>query len=92
MKVGIIMGGISSEKEISLKSGEEVLKHIDKTKYEVTPIVIHSKKEAVEKLIGIDFAFLALHGRFGEDGTIQALLETLNIPYSGCNILSLIHI
>ncbi len=88
MKVGIIMGGISSEREISLKSGEEVLKHINKTKYEVIPIVIHSKKEAIEKLIGIDFAFLALHGRFGEDGTIQALLETLDIPYSGCNILT----
>ena len=88
MKVGIIMGGISSEKEISLKSGEEVLKHINKTKYEVIPIVIHSKKEVIAKLIGIDFAFLALHGGFGEDGTIQALLETLDIPYSGCGVLT----
>lgn len=88
MKVGIIMGGISSEKEVSLKSGEEVLKHINKTKYEAIPIVLHSKKEAIDKLSGIDFAFLALHGRFGEDGTIQALLETLDIPYSGCHVLT----
>ena len=88
MKVGIIMGGISSEKEVSLKSGEEVLKHINKTKYEAIPIVLHSKKEAIDKLSGIDFAFLALHGRFGEDGTIQALLETLDIPYSGCRVLT----
>lgn len=88
MKVGIIMGGISSEKEVSLKSGEEVLKYINKTKYEAIPIVLHSKKEAIDKLSGIDFAFLALHGRFGEDGTIQALLETLDIPYSGCRVLT----
>lgn len=87
MKIGVIMGGISSEKEVSLSSGKSVLKYLDKSKYEdIIPIVINSKKEAIEKIKGINFAFLALHGKFGEDGTIQGLLETLGIPYSGCKV------
>lgn len=88
MKVGVIMGGISSEREISLQSGEQVLLNLNKDKYEeIIPIIIDSKSEVVEKIKGIDFAFLALHGKFGEDGTIQGLLETMGIPYSGCRVL-----
>ena len=82
------MGGISSEREISLKSGEQVLLNLNRDKYEeIIPIIIDSKSEVVEKVKGIDFAFLALHGQFGEDGTIQGLLETMGIPYSGCKVL-----
>lgn len=89
MKIGVIMGGVSSEREISLKSGEEVLRNLDKTKYkEIIPIVINSKREVVEKVKGIDFVFIALHGQFGEDGTIQGLLESLEIPYSGCGVMT----
>ena len=88
MKIGVIMGGISSEREISLKSGEQVLLNLNRDKYEeIIPIIIDSKSEVVEKIKGIDFAFLALHGQFGEDGTIQGLLETIGIPYSGCRVL-----
>ncbi|MDO5779635.1 MAG: D-alanine--D-alanine ligase [Clostridium sp.] len=88
MKVGVIMGGISSEREISLQSGEQVLLNLNKDKYEeIIPIIIDSKSEVVEKIKGIDFAFLALHGKFGEDGTIQGLLETMGMPYSGCRVL-----
>lgn len=82
------MGGISSEREISLQSGEQVLLNLNKDKYEeIIPIIIDSKSEVVEKIKGIDFAFLALHGKFGEDGTIQGLLETMGMPYSGCRVL-----
>jgi len=89
MKIGVIMGGVSSERDISLMSGDEVVKNLNKTKYdEVIPIVINSKREAAEKVKEIDFAFIALHGRFGEDGTIQGLLEALEIPYSGCGVLT----
>lgn len=89
MKIGVIMGGISSEREVSLKSGKEILDNINKTKYNsVSPIIINSKKDVIEKVENIDFAFLALHGKFGEDGSIQGMLESLNIPYSGCGILS----
>lgn len=89
MRIGVIMGGISSEREVSLKSGKEILRNLDKNKYEsVVPIVLDSKKDIFDKIKNIDFAFLALHGKFGEDGSIQAILESLNIPYSGCGVLT----
>ncbi|MEF9951338.1 MAG: D-alanine--D-alanine ligase [Clostridium sp.] len=88
LKVGVIMGGISSEREISLRSGKEVCQHLNSNKYEVMPIVLDSVDDIIEKVKGIDFAFLALHGKFGEDGVVQGVLETLQIPYSGCGVLS----
>lgn len=88
MKIGVIMGGISSEREISLKTGEEISKNLDKSKYKVYPIVIDKKEELINKVAGMDFIYIALHGRFGEDGTVQGILESLNIPYSGCGVLS----
>ena len=87
MKVGVIMGGISSEREISLKSGNSIVEKIDKTKYEVIPVVIDNKEDIITKVKGLDFALLALHGKFGEDGTIQGAIETMGIPYSGCKVL-----
>lgn len=88
MKVGVLMGGISSEREVSLSSGKSIIQHINKEKYEVIPVVIDKKEDVIEKLKGIDFALLALHGKFGEDGTVQSVLQTLDIPYSGCGPLS----
>lgn len=88
MRVGILMGGISSEREISLLSGEEVIRNLNKNKYQVIPLLINSKEEIFDKVKNIDFMFIALHGEFGEDGSIQAILETLNIPYSGSNPLT----
>lgn len=88
MKIGVIMGGISSEREISLKSGNSVLENIDKSKYEVESILIDKKEDIINKVKGIDFALLALHGKFGEDGNVQSVLQTLEIPYSGCGPLS----
>ena len=90
MKVGVIMGGISSEREISLNSGESILENIDKNKYDVIKIVIDKKEDIINKVREekIDFALLALHGQFGEDGTVQSVLQVLDIPYSGCGPLS----
>lgn len=84
MKVGVLMGGISTEREISLKSGEGIVASIDGEKYDVVPVVIDSKDDVINKVKDLDFAFLALHGKFGEDGSVQSVLETLEIPYSGC--------
>lgn len=84
MKVGVLMGGDSSEREISLRSGKGVTENIDKSRFEVVPIIIDKDEDVFEKVKGIDFAFLALHGRFGEDGTVQSILHAMNIPYSGC--------
>lgn len=89
MRVAVIMGGISSEREISLKSGNEVFNNLDRDKYEVIKVVIDSKEDVFRKITDdIDFAFIALHGKFGEDGSIQSILESKNIPYSGCGPLS----
>lgn len=88
MKIGVIMGGISSEREVSLNSGREIVNYFDKNKYEVVPIVIDRKDDIIDKAKDIDFAFIALHGKFGEDGIIQAVLETMDIPYSGCGPLT----
>lgn len=88
MKVGVIMGGVSSEKQVSIMTGEEMIAHLDKSKYEVVPIELHDKKELIEKVKKLDIALLALHGKFGEDGTIQGVLETLGVPYTGSGMLS----
>ena len=88
LKVGVIMGGISSERQVSLNSGKSILKNIDRSKYEVIEIILDSKEDVFTKIKDIDFALLALHGEFGEDGTIQSVLHSLDIPYSGCNSLT----
>ncbi|QDQ00901.1 D-alanine--D-alanine ligase [Lysinibacillus fusiformis] len=88
MKVGVIMGGVSSEKQVSLMTGEEMIAHLDNNKYEVVPIKLHDNIELIEKVRDIDIALLALHGKFGEDGTIQGVLETMGVPYTGSGMLS----
>ncbi|WP_289140298.1 D-alanine--D-alanine ligase [uncultured Brevibacillus sp.] len=90
MRVGVIMGGISSEREVSLWTGQEMVKHLNRSRYEVVPIVIKQRTDLVTQVqqAGIDFALLALHGQFGEDGTVQGVLETLGIPYSGSGVLA----
>ncbi|MEH7460172.1 D-alanine--D-alanine ligase, partial [Bacillus sp. JJ1127] len=88
MRVGVIMGGVSSEKQVSLMTGEEMIAHLDKSKYEIVPIKLNDKKELVEKGRNLDIALLALHGEYGEDGTIQGTLETLGVPYTGSGMLS----
>ncbi len=88
MKVAVIMGGISSERDISIESGNSIVENINKDKYQVIPVVIDKKEDIVNKVKDADFALLALHGQFGEDGTVQSVLKTLGIPYSGCGALS----
>ncbi|HJV16472.1 MAG TPA: D-alanine--D-alanine ligase [Bacillales bacterium] len=88
MKVGVIMGGISSERQVSLMTGQEIMIHLDKNKYEVVPIQLNNKEDLLELAKNIDIALLALHGKYGEDGTIQGTLETLGIPYTGTGMLS----
>lgn len=88
LKVGVIMGGVSSEYEVSLNTGREMLKHLDGSKYEAVPVVIEARGQLIEQVQGLDFALLALHGAYGEDGTVQGTLETLGIPYSGSGVLA----
>ncbi|WP_342553412.1 D-alanine--D-alanine ligase [Paenibacillus sp. FSL R7-0652] len=88
MKIGVIMGGTSSERDISLLTGQEMIANLDRSKYEVVPIELNSKRDLIEKSAGIDAALLALHGKYGEDGTVQGTLESLGIPYTGCGVLA----
>lgn len=78
-------GGPSSEREISLKSGKAVFDALIKRGEDVIFIDVKDKNSFLEKLesISIDCVFIALHGRFGEDGAVQHLLEELHIPYTG---------
>jgi len=87
MKIGVLMGGISSEREVSIQSGKQIIEGLKDTKHEVIEIIIQNKQEVIEKVRGLDFVFIALHGGFGEDGTIQSILEVLGIAYSGCGAL-----
>ncbi len=124
IKVAVIMGGKSSEHEVSILSGQQVVKYLDKNKYEAMPVVISKsgkwqltsiknilnlqnpialkgtgkeisltdKKEIAEtKSIseaGVDVVFVAMHGPFGEDGTIQGMLELASISYTGAGVLT----
>jgi D-alanine-D-alanine ligase len=94
LRVGLVYGGQSSEHEVSLRTAKEIQKHLDKSKYKVVPIKISRAGKWPARLNlsslprQIDLAFLALHGTFGEDGTIQGMLEMLNIPYTCSKILA----
>lgn len=88
MKVGVIMGGTSSERAISLLTGQEMIANLNRDKYEVVPIELNTKRDLIDKSAGIDVALLALHGKYGEDGTVQGTLESLGIPYTGCGVLA----
>ncbi|QGU94299.1 D-alanine--D-alanine ligase [Clostridium bovifaecis] len=88
MQIGVIMGGVSSEKEISLMTGKEIIDNLDKSKYEVLPVPIDTKFQLTDRAKCLEFAFIALHGSFGEDGKVQAILDSLGVPYSGSGVLS----
>ncbi len=88
MRVALLMGGSSSEREVSLKSGRQVEAALRRLGHDVA--VIDPSTDGVEALVKAepDVAFIALHGRYGEDGCIQGALETLGIPYTGSRVLA----
>lgn len=87
-KIGVLMGGLSREREISLRSGRNCLEALRRLGYEAVAIDVGRDVAAVIGREGIEVAFLALHGRYGEDGAIQGLLELLEIPYTGSRVLA----
>lgn len=102
IKLGIIYGGVSTEHDISVMSAKSVIENLDKEKYEIHEIyinkygkwyeVIDNEKEEIYNLIWalkkLDVVFPILHGLGGEDGTIQGMLEMLQVPYVGCKVLA----
>jgi D-alanine-D-alanine ligase len=87
-KIGVLMGGTSAEREVSLKSGAAVLNALKSLHYNVTGIDAGPDICEVLKRERIEIAFIILHGGFGEDGSIQGLLEVLGIPYTGSGVLA----
>lgn len=89
MRILVVMGGLSSEKEISLKSGENVYQTLKKLYPNTEKYILYNLKDFYKKILeeNYDFVFLVLHGKYGEDGTIQSFLESLNIPFSFSNSL-----
>ena len=87
-KVAVLMGGLSSEREISLRSGEAVLAGLGRGGYHAVPIDVDRSLYEPLKEGRIQVAFIALHGRWGEDGVVQGLLEMMGIPYTGSGVLA----
>ncbi len=94
--VGVLRGGPSSEYEVSLNTGASVLEHLDRTKYDPRDLFVDRKGEwhlhgisvkPEKALRGVEVVFNAMHGEYGEDGTVQRLLDTFNVPYTGSGSL-----
>lgn len=98
IKLGVIYGGISTEHDVSEMSAKSVIENLDKQKYEIHEIYINKygkwfeNNEEIYNLVWtlkeLDVVFPVLHGLGGEDGTIQGLLEMLQVPYVGCGVLA----
>ena len=86
-KIAVLCGGMSSEKEISLRSGRNCLAALQRLGYKNSKIVDVSEN-IMNDLEDIDYAYNTLHGKFGEDGCIQGVLEILRIPYTGCGVMA----
>ncbi|HEV8550813.1 MAG TPA: D-alanine--D-alanine ligase, partial [Polyangiaceae bacterium] len=89
-RVGVVMGGTTGEREVSLRSGAAVAGALERLGHEVVPVILGEGTDAFLAIAAadLDVAFLALHGRLGEDGCIQGLLELMGIPYTGSSVLS----
>ncbi len=87
-KVAVLMGGTSAEREVSLMSGAGVLAALQSRGVDAHRFDPAEQPLAALKDEGFDMAFIALHGPFGEDGTLQGALETLGIPYTGCGVMA----
>ncbi len=87
-KIAVIMGGKSGEREVSLRSGKRILQSLKSQGFKA--IQLDSDDNLIDNLKKnkIDIAYIALHGRYGEDGTIQGLLEQYGVPYTGSKILA----
>jgi D-alanine-D-alanine ligase len=87
-KIGVLCGGLSAEREISLRTGEAICRALVARGWDASRIYVDRDLDLVLRQTRIDVAFVALHGRYGEDGCVQGLLELLGIPYTGSSVLA----
>jgi D-alanine-D-alanine ligase len=87
-KIGVLLGGLSSERDVSLRTGEAVLAALRERGHDAVPIYVDRDVDVALRQERIEVAFVALHGRWGEDGSVQGMLEMLGIPYTGSDVLA----
>ena len=88
-KIAVLCGGMSSEAEVSMRSGKGCFDALQRLGYKNSEMVVVDKDIANKLKCGnFDYAFNALHGKYGEDGCIQGVLEILQIPYTGCGVMA----
>ncbi len=87
-RVGVLLGGWGEEKEISVKTGEAIATALEKRGHAVTRVMAGPGLDQTLRNASVDVAFLALHGRMGEDGKVQGLLEVMGVPYTGSGVLA----
>lgn len=87
-RIGVLMGGLSAEREISLVSGQAVVEALRSQGHDVVPLPVGRDIAKVLERNRVDVVFNALHGRWGEDGCVQGMLEVLGIPYTGSGVLA----
>src|SRR3989344_9614339 len=87
LRVAVFMGGPSAEHEVSINTGKMVLKNLDKKKYAAKAVTVDKKGKwpITEKQLkdNFDVVFNAMHGEYGEDGTLQSILEKMKMPHTG---------
>jgi len=88
MKVAVLFGGISGEREVSLNSGKSVINALESKGHEVVAVDFHPERAEEILNLQVEAAVIALHGKYGEDGRVQALLEMAGIPYTGSGVLA----
>ena len=86
-KIAVLCGGMSSEREVSLRSGKNILAALKRLGYANAEIVDVSEN-IMNDLKGFEYAYNTLHGKYGEDGCIQGVLEIMKIPYTGCGVMA----
>ena len=87
-KVAVLMGGFSSEREVSLNSGAAIVAALQSRGIDAHPFDPKAQDIVQLKALGFQTAFNTLHGTYGEDGTVQGLLEALGVPYTGCGVMA----
>ena len=87
-KVAVLMGGFSSERDVSLNSGAAIVAALQSRGIDAHPFDPKAQDIVQLKALGFQTAFNTLHGTYGEDGTVQGLLEALGVPYTGCGVMA----
>lgn len=86
LRIGVLMGGSSAEREVSLRTGQSICEALRRRGYTVVPIEVDATLPHQIQAKNITVAFIALHGPGGEDGTVQGMLDVMNVPYTGSGV------